>query len=147
MFKVNSLGPFLAAFCVILHLHGVFELQHCIAGETKWQQENGFRWAELKVPPEGKTGFTLLSPAQTGINFSNTLDELTGEANRVLFNGSGVAVGDYDGDGLPDIYFCSLNGGNALYRNLGGWRFKDVTKESGIVCTNRFCRGAVFADV
>ncbi|HLH52736.1 MAG TPA: FG-GAP-like repeat-containing protein, partial [Verrucomicrobiae bacterium] len=81
------------------------------------------------------------------IYFTNTLDHRTGEANRVLFNGSGVAVGDFDNDGLPDLYFCSLNGGNALYKNLGGMKFKDVTAESGIVCSNRFCRGAVFADI
>src|SRR6266700_2692497 len=117
------------------------------AGQQTWHQENGFRWAELSVPREGKTGFSLLSPEQTGITFTNTLDTYTGEANRVLFNGSGVAVGDYDNDGLPDLYFCSLNGSNALYRNLGGMKFKDVTQLSGIVCSNRFCRGAVFADI
>ncbi len=117
------------------------------AGQQTWHQESGFRWAELSVPREGKTGFSLLSPEQTGITFTNTLDTYTGEANRVLFNGSGVAVGDYDNDGLPDLYFCSLNGSNALYRNLGGMKFKDVTQLSGIVCSNRFCRGAVFADI
>jgi hypothetical protein len=115
--------------------------------EPSWHQENGFRWAELNVPGVGKTGFKLLSPEETGITFSNTLDERTGEANRVLFNGSGVAVGDFDNDGLPDIYFCSLNGSNALYKNLGGMKFRDVTKDSGILCSNRFCRGAVFADI
>src|SRR5437879_4893342 len=81
----------------------------------EWRSESGFRWTDLAVPPGGKTGFKLLSPDETGIHFTNTLDERTGEANRVLFNGSGVAVGDYDNDGLPDLYFCSLNGHNALY--------------------------------
>ena len=100
------------------------------------------------MPREGKTGFSLLGPEETGINFTNTLDEPTLEANsRVLSNGSGVAVGDFDGDGLPDIYFCSLNGRNALYKNLGGMKFKDVTQGSGIVCSNQFCTGAVFADI
>src|ERR1044071_516832 len=113
----------------------------------EWHQENGFRWAELKVPKEGKTGFKLLSPEETGINFTNTLDLRAGEANRVLFNGSGVALGDFNNDGLPDIYFCSLNGHNALYQNLGGLRFKDVTEQSGIICSNQYCRGAVFADI
>src|SRR6266700_7141054 len=118
------------------------------AGQQTWHQESGFRWAELSVPREGKTGFSLLGPEETGINFTNTLDEPTLEANsRVLSNGSGVAVGDFDGDGLPDIYFCSLNGRNALYKNLGGMKFKDVTQGSGIVCSNRICRGAVFADI
>src|SRR5438309_1364479 len=112
-----------------------------------WEAGDGYRRAKLEVPATGKTGFTLLSPEQTGINFTNTLDERAGEANRVLFNGSGVAVGDFDNDGWPDLYFCSLNGRNALFKNLGGMKFKDVTQESGIVCTNRFCRGAVFADI
>src|SRR5438093_3322747 len=115
------------------------------AADQDWNAAAGCRWRELPVPTTGKTGFTLLSPEQTGINFTNILKEKTGEANRVLFNGSGVAVGDYDDDGLADIYLCSLKGSNALFKNLGGWRFKDVTKESGIICTNPFCRGAVFA--
>src|SRR5439155_8557645 len=114
---------------------------------TEWHQENGFRWAELKVPEGGKTGFRLLTPEETGINFTNTLDLRAGEANRVLFNGSGVAIGDFNNDGLPDIYLCSLNGHNALYQNLGGMRFKEVTQQSGIVCSNQYCRGAVFADI
>ena len=117
------------------------------AATPEWHQENGFRWAELDVPKGGKTGFKLLSPEETGINFTNTLELRAGEVNRVLFNGSGVAVGDYNNDGLPDIYFCSLNGHNALYQNLGGLRFKDVTEQSGIVCSNQHCRGAVFADI
>lgn len=117
------------------------------AAQLSWHQDSGFRWAELPVPPTGKTGFKLLSPDETGITFTNTLDTLEGEANRVLFNGSGVAVGDFDNDGLPDIFFCSLNGHNALYKNLGGMKFKDVTAGSGIVCSNQFCRGAVFADI
>src|SRR5712691_2046229 len=123
-------------------------LEAAIGGTNpQWHQENGFRWAELNVPNGGKTGFRLLPPEETGINFTNILDLRTGEANRVLFNGSGVAIGDFDNDGLPDIYFCTLNGHNALYQNLGGMRFKDVTQQSGIVCSNQFCRGAVFADI
>src|SRR5580658_6429791 len=40
-----------------------------------------------------------------------------------------------------------MNGACKLYRNLGGFRFKDVTAEAGIDCTNRICMGAVFADI
>src|SRR5581483_3528117 len=119
----------------------------CRGAEPNWHVEGSARWTELNVPAEGRTGFRLLAPEQTGIYFTNTLDERTGEANRVLFNGSGVAVGDFDNDGLPDLYLCSLDGRNALYKNLGGMKFKDVTAASGIVCSNRFCRGAVFADL
>src|SRR5438874_4445186 len=117
------------------------------ATAAEWHQENGFRWRELTVSQGGKTGFKLLPPSETGLTFTNTLELYAGESNRVLFNGSGVAIGDYNNDGLPDLYFCSLNGHNALYQNLGGMRFSDVTAGSGIICSNQFCRGAVFADV
>ena len=117
------------------------------AADLAWHAEKGFRWAELPAPREGKAGFTLLPPEQTGIHFTNELDEHAIAANRVLANGSGVAVGDFDGDGLPDIYFCSLTGHNQLYKNLGGWHFKEVTAAAGVGCAGRVCRGAVFADV
>ena len=67
--------------------------------------------------------------------------------NAELASGSGAAIGDIYHDGLPAIFFCSLDGHNALYKNLGGMKFKDVTAGSGIVCGNRVCRGAVFADI
>ncbi len=131
--------------CVLLGDLGEARL---FAGKEKeWHAENGFKWAKLDVPQGGKTGFTLLPPDQTGITFTNSLDEKAGAANRVLYNGSGVAVGDYDNDGLPDVYFCSLNGRNTLYKNLGNCKFKDVTREAGVSGDGQCCRGAVFADV
>ena len=117
------------------------------ANEPVWHAVAGGRWAELDVPTAGKTGFTLLSPDTTGVSFTNTIAEWQSASNRVLLNGSGVAVGDFDNDGWPDIYFCSLNGHNTLYRNLGGWRFSDVTEQAGLKRDERFYRGAVFADV
>src|SRR5436309_805264 len=104
------------------------------AADFQWHSESGFRWAELNVPKSGKTGFTLLSPQQTGIFFTNAVNEWAGSANRVLLNGSGVAVGDYDNDGLPDLFLCGLDTPNALYKNLGDWKFKNVTAEAGVTC-------------
>ena len=113
-----------------------------------WHQDGkGFRWRELEVPSTGKTGFTLLKSSETGLLFTNLLGEFEGEANRVLQNGSGLALGDYDGDGLPDAYFCSLNGESALYRNLGNWHFTNVTASAGVGMSNLLCRGATFADL
>src|SRR5688572_2192451 len=63
--------------------------------------------APLQVPAQGKTGFTFLTPEQTGVAFTNSVDERAAAANRTLYNGSGAATGDFDGDGLPDIFFCS----------------------------------------
>ncbi len=126
---------------------GLVAIQPALGKDPAWHTEQGLRWAELEPPPGGKAGFTLLPPGQTGIFFTNQLDEWKGASNRVLFNGSGVAVGDFDNDGWPDLFFGSLQGRNALYKNLGQWKFQDVTEGSGLVATNQNYRGAVFADV
>ena len=117
------------------------------ATERVWHVERGFRWAELEVPAEGKTGFALLPPERTGIDFTNVLFEFSAGTNRILNNGAGVALGDYDNDGLPDIFLCGLDRPSALYRNLGHWRFTNVTAAAGLSFPNRYQRGAVFADV
>src|SRR5436309_603590 len=117
------------------------------AAPLNWQKAAGFRSAALPVPITGKTGFQLVPPAVTGINFTNTLPESRTMTNVNLMNGSGVALGDYDGDGLCDIYLCNLNGTNALYKNLGNWKFRDVTEEARVVCPGQTSTGAVFADV
>lgn len=102
---------------------------------------------ELKAAGGGKTGFTLLPPQQTGIAFTNRLRDDQATANQLLNIGSGVAAGDYDGDGLCDLYFCSMGGRNILYKNLGDWKFADVTDQAGVACSGKFCTGATFADL
>lgn len=119
-----------------------------VSGQTHaWKTLENGRSRELTVPAEGKAGFTLLKPADTGLNFTNHLDDLASAANRILENGSGVAAGDYDRDGLPDLFFCSLEGANTLYRNLGNWRFQDVTAQAGLSSARFVGRGATFADL
>src|SRR5439155_1765002 len=72
---------------------------------------------------------------------------VTAAKNRILENGSGVALGDVDGDGWCDIYFCRTEGPNVLYRNLGNWKFEDITAKAGVACPDQYSTGAVFADV
>ena len=110
--------------------------------ETSWG-----RSVPLDVPTTGRTGFTLLSPSVTGITFTNTLSQERSITNQIYLNGSGVALGDVDGDGRCDIYLCGLERGNALYRNLGGWRFEDITQTAGVACADQASTGAVFADI
>ncbi len=85
--------------------------------------------------------------AQLGITFTNRLAVSRYTTNQIYLNGSGVAAGDIDEDGWCELYFCGLESPNALYRNLGGWRFQDVTKEAGVACEGQASTGAAFADV
>ena len=112
-----------------------------------WEQREGYRVARLEVPTTGRAGFTLLTPEQTGVLFTNQLSWERGLANQNLFNGAGVCVGDFDGDGWPDVYGCNLEGANGLFRNLGGWQFTNVTLAAGVACLNQSSRGATFADL
>jgi enediyne biosynthesis protein E4 len=113
----------------------------------QWQQREGYRAAKLEVPAQGRTGFTLLTPALTGIHFTNQLTYDRSQANQNLLNGAGLAAGDCDGDGLCDLYFCNLEGANGLFRNKGNWTFENVTTATSTACTGQTSRAAVFADV
>jgi hypothetical protein len=92
-------------------------------------------------------GFTRLAPEQTGVTFTNFLAQSRYITNQIYLNGAGVAAGDFDGDGWCDLFFAGLDRPNALYRNLGNWRFEDVTDRAGVGLPGRSCTGAVFADL
>jgi len=114
---------------------------------SEWQSGNSFRSAPLEVPPSGKAGFVRLSAATTGIFFTNRLSADRYLTNQIYLNGSGVAAGDVDGDGLADLYFCRLGGPNVLYRNRGDWKFEDITQQSGAACANLDATATALADV
>ncbi|HEV8214288.1 MAG TPA: VCBS repeat-containing protein, partial [Gemmatimonadaceae bacterium] len=102
-------------------------------GESKpaeWHQETGYRWRELSVR-RGSPGFSRISAKETGINFQNFVSDSALLGNRILGQGAGVALGDVDGDGLPDVFLGRTEGCSALYKNLGNWRFQDVTQSAG----------------
>lgn len=111
-----------------------------------WTEHDGHRYAELKLPPRGETGFKLLSAGETGVEFRNHVSDDRSIRNRNLLSGSGVAAGDIDGDGWCDLFFCGLDADNALYRNLGGWQFEEVTKSAGVACPGADCTGTAMAD-
>ena len=112
----------------------------------EWHAEAGYRWRELEVP-RGDAGFTSMSGRRTAIRFENTVSDSVLLGNRVLGQGAGVALGDVDADGLVDVFLARTEGANALYRNLGGWRFEDITASAGVAAADRYSSGAAFADV
>ncbi|HTH45883.1 MAG TPA: VCBS repeat-containing protein [Candidatus Limnocylindria bacterium] len=117
------------------------------ASALDWKPGAGYRVAALPVPATGGTGFTLLNPADLGIDFSNFLAEARAQQFQNLMNGSGLAAADFDGDGLVDLYFTHKQAANQLYRNLGGWKFTNVTAASGTACTNLSSTGALAGDL
>lgn len=117
------------------------------AAELQWTQREGWREAPLAVSAAGRTGFTLLRPEESGLRFTNQIEYSRSEANQNLLNGCGVAAGDFDGDGLCDLYFAAAEGPNGLFRNTGNWRFQNVSATAGVEATNQSTKGVVFADV
>lgn len=97
--------------------------------------------------------FQLLSPKETGIRFSNDLNEtenLNVLAYEYFYNGGGVAVGDINNDGLPDVFLTGNMKPNKLYLNLGGMKFKDITTDACKIMGGRdngWKTGVTMADV
>lgn len=81
------------------------------------------------------------------MTFTNRLSHRSIASNRLLSIGSGVALGDIDGDGWVDIYLCGLETSNALYRNLGQWRFEEIAASAGVDCPAQWSIGAAFVDL
>ena len=112
-----------------------------------WHNEGSYRWRELPAANGAHAGFTELSAKELGIRFLDGVPEDSVLQNRNLALGSGVALGDVDGDGLVDIFLARVGGPSALYRNLGNWKFKDITRESGLELKGRSTLGATFVDI
>ena len=88
--------------------------------------------------------------SETGITFENTLTE-TEDLNILdylyFYNGGGVAIGDINGDDLPDIFFSGNQVKNRLYLNKGDLTFEDISEKAGIVGNSTWNTGAVMGDV
>jgi enediyne biosynthesis protein E4 len=96
------------------------------------------------------TLFTKLDSSQTGIDFENDnrdTDTLSIIDYLYYYNGGGVAIGDINNDGLPDIYFTSNTNGNKLYLNKGNFKFDDITVNAGVVGKADWTTGVAMADV
>jgi hypothetical protein len=101
-------------------------------------------------PKELIGGFDLLTPEQTGVNFNNAIKE-SNFFNHYFYSqiyvGSGVAIGDINNDGLPDIFFGGNQVIDKLYLNKGNLQFEDITKKSKVAKNSGWSWGVTMADV
>ncbi len=100
--------------------------------------------------PEKEVLFTRLTMAETGIDFSNELPETikyNGFQYEYYYNGSGLAVADFNNDGLNDIFFVSALKQHKIFLNQGNMKFLDVSHLSGILYRQRFSGGATIVDI
>lgn len=94
--------------------------------------------------------FTKMPSEKTGIQFINKLDynkDFNIYKYRNFYNGGGVAIGDINNDGLPDIYMSSNMHHNKLYLNKGNFQFEDITDKAGVAGTKSWATGVTMADI
>jgi len=99
---------------------------------------------------QSNTLFRQVSSSESGITFNNIVvenDSINPLDMEFLYNGGGVAVGDFNRDGLPDLYFTASQTPNKLYLNQGNLKFKDVTDEAKVTGDNRWCNAASVVDI
>lgn len=90
-----------------------------------------------------------MSAEQTGVTFTNTIttnDSVNVQTDVYVYNGAGVAIGDVDNDGLPDIFFSGNMVSSRLYLNKGQMRFEDITARAGVTTTG-WATGATMVDI
>ena len=135
----------------IWHLAFAWLVTAQAAASTQWVEQPGYRYRiltqEFQEAAPSEQGFESILPQSSGVTFTLSLSEASILQNQNYMNGSGLALGDFDGDGKCDLFFCSITGTNALYRNLGNWQFEDVTARAGVAMDHWPSAGATFADI
>jgi len=94
--------------------------------------------------------FKLLDVSKTKIDFENTItetDDFNILTNEYIFNGGGIAISDFNKDGLPDIFFTGNMVSNRLYLNQGKLKFKDVTTQANLKTNDFWTTGVAVADI
>ena len=91
--------------------------------------------ADKSIPEGTIQMFSSLPSSKTGVTFNNVLKESPQRhySNfNPIYDGGGVATGDFNNDGLPDLYFTGNEVDNRLYLNKGDLQFEDITEKAGV---------------
>jgi hypothetical protein len=109
-----------------------------------------FMLSLVSCKEQADNGALFKEMENTGISFINTLSEQK-DFNvfkyRNFYNGGGVATGDLDNDGLPEVFFTANQGANKLFKNLGNFKFEDISMKAGFGDKPQWSTGVVFVDV
>lgn len=98
---------------------------------------------------DDKTLFQKIGADDSGVQFINTIipnDSLNAFTFTNFYNGSGVGVGDFNNDSLPDLFFAANQVSSRLYVNRGNLKFQDLTEAAGVT-TDRWCTGVSIVDI
>ncbi len=97
-----------------------------------------------------KTLFVKVPSGKSHILFTNAVsenDSINPLKKEFLYNGGGVGIGDFNKDGLPDIYFTASTSSNKLYLNKGKLTFQDITEGAHVTGEGRWCNGVSVVDI
>src|SRR5665213_3831191 len=96
------------------------------------------------------TLFEKIPSSYSGVHFNNEIienDSINPLDKLNIYNGGGVGIGDFNNDGLQDIYLVGNAVSNRLYINKGNFKFEDVTKEAGVGGLGGWGRGVAVVDI
>lgn len=104
----------------------------------------------MEAPAVGAKLFTTIPAEYSGVAFRNDLsytEAFNPYTFRNFYNGGGVGLGDFNRDGLLDVYLCGNQVDNRLYLNRGAFRFEDITDQAGVACPGVWSSGVSVVDI
>ncbi len=128
-----------------LLLSGLFILP----GVAQWSSTvaEGSETGLISLESEGSPGFEEMNLEGSITLFENEIPTHLYRTNQILLNGSGVSIGDVNGDGRPDIFATSVGASNTLLINQGDWKFNAATDQDGIILPSAYSTGSVLVDL